>query len=334
MRRGFFGSTTRVVVIAASLAVAAGLVAVPTVSGASGPTYYLSLGDSYSVGYQPLPTSGATSGYTGVVAAAKGLQLENFGCGGATTSSILTFDDVFCGSTSPVDNPNGYAPPAATHVGPASAGQTQVQAAEAFIAAHPGQIGLITISIGGNDVTFCAGAPNPVTCVLGVVPVMKAHVTTLVGDLRSALVAANGTAAGNKVRIIGLTYPDVLLGLWVNSGPSGIPANTPAFPPSAGNKSLASLSVTAFKTFINPALKAAYKTGHAKFVDVTTKTGAYTKLTKTTSMSIPALGLGTITVPKAVAQVCTLTWYCQLGNIHANNTGYMDIGKLIVKADK
>ena len=136
------------------------------------------------------------------------------------------------------------------------------------------------------------------------------------------------------MRIIGLTYPDVLLGLWVNSGPSGTPANTPAFPPSAGNKSLASLSVTAFKTFINPALKAAYKTGHAKFVDVTTKTGAYTKLTKTTSMSIPALGLGTITVPKAVAEVCTLTWYCQLGNIHANNTGYMDIGKLIVKADK
>jgi len=92
---------TRAVMLAASLAIAAALVAVPSVSGASGPMHYLSLGDSYSVGYQPSPTSGATSGYTGVVAAANGLQLENFGCGGATTSSILTFDDVFCGSSDP-----------------------------------------------------------------------------------------------------------------------------------------------------------------------------------------------------------------------------------------
>jgi len=320
--------------IAVSLAVVAGVVALPSVSGASGPMYYLSLGDSYSVGYQPSPTPGATSGYTAVVAADKGLQLENFGCGGATTSSILTFDDVFCGSTNPIDNPNGYAPQAATDVGPAAAGQTQIQAAGAFIAAHPGQIGLITVSIGGNDVTSCAATPNPVTCVLGVVPEIKAHVTTLVGDLRAGLTAADGAKAGKKVPIIGLTYPDVLLGLWVNSGPGGVPANTPTFPSSAGNKSLATLSTTAFKSYINPALKAAYKTGHAKFIDVTKKTGAYTKLTKTTKMDIPALGLGTITVPKAVDEVCDLTWYCQLGNIHANNTGYTLIGNLIVKADK
>jgi len=94
------------------------------------------------------------------------------------------------------------------------------------------------------------------------------------------------------------------------------------------------LSVTAFKSYINPALKDAYKTGHAKFIDVTAKTGVNTKLTKTVKMDIPALGLGTITVPKAVSEVCQLTWYCQLGNIHANNTGYTLIGNLIVKADK
>jgi len=325
---------THAAMLVASLAIGAALVAVPSVSGASGPTYYLSLGDSYSVGYQPSPTPGATSGYTAVVAAAKGLQLENFGCGGATTSSILTFDDVFCGSSSPTDNPNGYGPPAATDVGPAVAGQTEVQAAAAFIAAHPGQVGLITVSIGGNDVTACAAAPSPVACVLGVVPEIKSHVTTLVGDLRTALTAAAGASAGKKVPIVGLTYPDVLLGLWVNSGPGGAPPNTPSFPPSTGNKNLATLSVTAFKSYINPALKDAYKTGHAKFIDVTAKTGAYSKLTKTTKMTIAALGLGTITVPKAVSEVCQLTWYCQLGNIHANNAGYTLIGKLIVKADK
>ncbi len=321
-----FGPMTHVVALGACLAVAAGVLALPTVSAASGTPYYLSLGDSYSVGYQPLPTSGATSGFTAVVAKDKGLQLENFGCGGATTASLLAFTGV-CGVTD-------FGPPAATDAAVIPSGDSQVQAADAFIKAHPGQIGLITVSIAGNDVTSCAAAASPTTCVLGEIPEIKAHVETTVGDLRAALVSANGAAAGKKVKIIGITYPDVLLGLWVNSGPGGSPANTPAFPPSAGNKNLAILSLTAFKSFINPALKAAYKTGGAKFVDVTSKTGAYTKLAKTTNMDIPALGLGAITVPKAVAEVCNLTWYCQAGNIHANNAGYTLIGNLIVKADK
>jgi lysophospholipase L1-like esterase len=334
VKKGFFRSTSRGFLILASLAVSAGIVAVPNVSGASGPLYYLSLGDSYSVGYQPSPSPGATSGFTAVVAADKNFQLENFGCGGATTSSILTFDNFYCGVNDPTNNPHNYGPAAATDAGPTSVGQTQVQAADAFIAAHPGQIGLITVSIGGNDVTACAAAANPVSCVGTVVPELKTNVTTLVGDLRSALTAANGAKAGKKVPVVGITYPDVLLGLWVNSGPGGTPANTPTFPASHTNQTLASESQLAFKILINPALKSAYASGHAKFVDVTKKTGAYTKLTKTTKMDIPALGLGTITVPKAVAEVCTLTWYCQLANIHANNAGYERIGALIAAVVK
>ena len=55
-------------------------------------TYYVSLGDSYAVGYQP--TLGATPGYAGYVAARTHLTLVNFGCAGATTTSILNnFDD-------------------------------------------------------------------------------------------------------------------------------------------------------------------------------------------------------------------------------------------------
>jgi lysophospholipase L1-like esterase len=298
--------------VAASFAVVAAVVAVPSVSHASGPTYYVSLGDSYSVGYQP--GLGATSGYTGaVVAADPALTLENFGCGGATTDSLLTFNGV-CG----VD---AYGPPAATNVGPSTPGQTQIQAADAFIAAHPGQIGLVTVSIGGNDVTACASAPDPVSCVGSVVAPIKANVTTLAVDLRAAL----GTA-GKHVPIVGLTYPDVLLGDWVNAG------GTPTFPPSTASQSLASESVLAFKLLINPTLKAAYKTGKGKFVDVTKKTGAYTNFKKKTPITLAPFG--TITVPKAVAQVCNLTWYCQLGNIHANTQGYALIGQLVEKAGK
>ncbi|HLX88630.1 MAG TPA: SGNH/GDSL hydrolase family protein [Acidimicrobiales bacterium] len=311
----------------------------PLAGHASGTVYYLSLGDSYSVGYQPAhgaTPAGASSGYTAVVAANKGLQLENFGCGGATTTSILAFDQSQCGVTQ-------YGPPAATDAGPVASGQTQVQAADAFIAANPGQVGLITISIGGNDVTPCAaaapghpvnGKTDPVSCVGAGDSAIQANVATLVGDLEGALIAANGTKGAKQVPIVGLTYPDVLLGLWVNSGPGGSPANTPKFPASASNQTLASESVAAFNLLINPTLKAAYATVKGKFVDVTKGTHAYTPLTKTTRYDASALGLGTITIPKAVADVCTWTWYCQYGNIHANDTGYTLIGNLIDKTAK
>ena len=36
------------------------------------------------------------------------------------------------------------------------------------------------------------------------------------------------------------------------------------------------------------------------------------------------------TIPAAVASVCTLTWFCAQGNIHATTKGYTLIGKLVV----
>ena len=110
-------------------------------------TYYVSVGDSYSVGYQP--TLGATSGYTGYVAKKTHLTLVNFGCGGATTTSII--DTVGC--------PDNLPHTAGAVLYPTT---TQAAAAEAFITAHRGHIGLITVSIGGNDVTACGAAANPI----------------------------------------------------------------------------------------------------------------------------------------------------------------------------
>ncbi len=316
----------RILLAAAGVSTLA-VVAVPNVSSASAtttPKYYLSLGDSYSVGYQPVPApnGAATTGYTGYVATKLKLTLVNYGCGGATTLSLLTFNGV-CGA------PDSYGPPAATDAGTIPAGDTQIQAAEAFIAAHPGQIGLITISIGGNDVTPCAAASatNPVNgqtsavaCVSAGVAAIKANVVTAVDDLHAA--------AGSNVPIAGLTYPDVLLGLDVY----------PTYPPSSSNKTLVSESTLAFSALINPALKGAYTSvTDGFFVDVTTATGAYTPLTKLAKLPASAkvtdVPAGT-KVPKAVVEVCKLTWYCQLGNIHANTAGYTEIGKLVTKAVK
>jgi lysophospholipase L1-like esterase len=277
--------------VAAALA-ATGLVALSGAAqaGAAKLTYYVSVGDSYSVGYQP--GVGATTGYAGYVAKKTHLTLANFGCGGATTTSII--DTVGC--------PDVLPHTAGAHLYPTT---TQAAAAEAFITAHRGQIGLITVSIGGNDVTACATQATPIPCVGTAVMSIEKNVTTLATGLRAA--------AGPRVPIIGLTYPDVLLGAYVY----------PAQPATAPRMALASESAVAFKSLINPALAKAYAAAGGAFVDVTAATGAYTPLT--TTVTVAPYG----TIPRAVARVCTLTWYCAVGNIHATSEGYAFIGKLV-----
>ncbi len=287
-----WGVRTRLALLVAAALAAAGLVALSGAAqaGAAKPTYYVSVGDSYSVGYQP--GVGATTGYAGYVAKKTHLTLANFGCGGATTTSII--DTVGC--------PDVLPHTAGAHLYPTT---TQAAAAEAFITAHREQIGLITVSIGGNDVTACATQATPIPCVGTAVTSIEKNVTTLATGLRAA--------AGPRVPIIGLTYPDVLLGAYVY----------PAQPATAPRMALASESAVAFKSLINPALAKAYAAAGGAFVDVTAATGAYTPLT--TTVTVAPYG----TIPRAVARVCTLTWYCAVGNIHATSEGYAFIGKLV-----
>lgn len=229
------------------------------------------------------------------------MQLENFGCGGATSSSLL--------------NNAGCGDPAATNA--VAYTGTQEQAALDFIAANPGKVGLITVSIGGNDITGCVSAGDQtaiVNCVVANAATVKANVITLVSDLDAALTANGDTAA----KMIGLTYPDVILGDYV-------------FPSGSPNPSLASLSVGAFDAIVNPDLLAAYTSvPEGSFVNVTqakyklAKEGDDTPLTKTTTLAPYG------TIPRAVWEICTLTYFCSLGNIHANTDGYNFIGKLVV----
>jgi len=320
----FRSSAVRVTIALACVSVL-GLVIAPGVSqakaahkGKAPEKYYLSLGDSYSVGYQPNPANAptfdgaATSGYTAVVAKKLKMNLENFGCGGATPPSILDFTGV-CG----VDE---YGPPAATDAATIPSGDSQLAAAEAFIAANPGDIGLITISIGGNDVTPCVDASGGITGILACVNTADATVSANVTTLTQAL----RTAVGPGVPIVGITYPDVILGSEVY--PMWDPTN-----------SLASASALAFSDFINPALQNAYTASPQDgiFVNITQDTG----YTDTTLANLPK-STGVTDVPKhtqvskALVNVCELTWYCRLGNIHATTKGYTDFGKYIVAAVK
>lgn len=118
-------------------------------------------------------------------------------------------------------------------------------------------------------------------------------------------------AAGPKVRIVGTTYPDVILGAFLNGD--------------AASQSLAQLSVVAFRSLINPALKESYATAGGRFVDVTAASGAYTPFDQVTTL----FPYGS--VPVAVARVCELTYYCDFRDIHARTDGYRLIADLVAR---
>ncbi len=123
---------------------------------------------------------------------------------------------------------------------------------------------------------------------------------------------APAAAAGPNTLIVGTTYPDVLLGDWVSGTPNG--------------QQLATLSVTAFQSLINPALRRPTSPSAGQFVDVTAATGAYGPMTDLTTLD----PYGIIPVP--VAQVCELTYYCAQHDIHPNAGGYKVIADLVYGA--
>ena len=285
--RTTFRTLSAALVLVGSLTVVS-LVSIATVAvrpagAASKPLYYVALGDSYAEGYQPTFTDNSETlrGYTNqvpsLVASKKKLTLVNFGCGGATSNSIL--NSIGCGAL-------------ATNA-PTYPNKTQAQAAIDFINAHKGQIGLVTISIGGNDFDSCLGVQSPVDCVVANMPVMQANITILANKLRDAV--------GPTVPMIATTYPDIVLGLYVGSNP---------------DINFANLSLSAFSLIINPDMRAAYAPSNTAFIDITAQTGAYTPLTQTTTLAPYG------TIPQAVANVCTLTWFCTNRDIHPRDAGY------------
>jgi lysophospholipase L1-like esterase len=281
----------------AALVAVLSLLAVPAAAQAAKakPQYYVSLGDSYAAGYQRFSATEARTTRDGFAYQLVGkarkrghkLKLVNFGCGGETSVSILE-RKAKC---------RGLGPGGVNY-----AGQTQAAAAVKFLRKHKGQVKLITVSIGGNDVTACVKEADPVACVGPAMKNVKANGEALLERLRKA--------AGKKTRIVGITYPDVILGAWVGENP---------------DQDLAKLSVVAFQSLLNPALKEMYESVGGRFVDVTKTTGAYTPLEQTTTLEPYGI------VPVAVAEVCRLTAYCAYRDIHPNGTGYGVIADLIAK---
>jgi lysophospholipase L1-like esterase len=295
-RSGRPGRITAALAALAALVTMALLPADPAgASERSHPEYDLSLGDSYGAGYQPVASARAghdTEGFAyRVVGLAKArgydFTLRNFACDGATTATILQQDG--CALTAP--GPDSMSYPA----------QPQAVAADRFIAHHPGRIGLITVSIGGNDILGCASAAIFIPC-------MKNALTSVQDNLHQ-LLAGLRAASGPEVPIVGLTYPDIYLALYLSKDPD--------------QKKLASISVAGFEQLLNPALATAYAAVGATFVDVTGATGAYIPLTEVRPSGAHS------STPVAVADVCALTYACRLQDVHPTDPGYALIARLI-----
>lgn len=164
----------------------------PAAQAGGGSTYSLALGDSLSVGFQP--NRGLTAhGYADVLArrvrksAIPYLELENVGCAGETSRSLIT------GERSPCSYTAG----------------SQLQTAVDFLTAHPGEVAFVTIDIGANDLLNRCLQPDlliPRSCAREVAP--------KIGDRVAQIVDALSAAAGPGVPIVGMNYYNPFLGLW------------------------------------------------------------------------------------------------------------------------
>ncbi|MGB3439253.1 MAG: GDSL-type esterase/lipase family protein [Actinophytocola sp.] len=255
---------------------------------------YVSVGDSYATGYRPAdggtPAGTSQDGFAYLVAERSGLRLINVGCNGATTAGLR--EHTGCSSVNRA--------PGAPDLGD----RTQLDAAVQALREHQGKVGLVTVVIGGNDLTPCARARDVLTCTTEAVTSIQANLADILPDLREA--------AGDAP-IVGLTYPDVFLGAWVS----------PAFP---DGQNLARQSVPLFRDFFNPVLETEYEKIDAAFADVTDATGAYASLTETTQD--PAYG----PVPAPVAKVCALTYFCEHTDVHPTPEGHEAIAAAVLTA--
>jgi len=258
------------------------------------PTYYVSLGDSLSQGVQPnaagtsVPTP---QGYPNQLYAAlrrthPGLRLVKLGCGGETTTTMI--NGGIC------SYPAG----------------SQLATAVGFLRSHPGRVSLITIDIGANDSGSCLSRPSVnavASCVAKSIPGTVRNLTKIMSRLR--------TAAGPRVRIIGMTYYVPSLAQWRN-GLMG--------------QALARFSEE-LVTGYNKVLTGIYKAYGARVADVFT---AFRSEDFGGRVTVPRIGR----VPSNVAAICTWTWECAPGprgpNIHANPAGYGVIARTFLLADR
>ena len=267
------------------------------------PIYFVSLGDSYAQGFQPLgpaqtdiPTKKgfANVAYRELRKKRRNLRLVQLGCGGATTDSMIN------GTQGCIEDL-----PYASR----SKATSQLTYARRWLRKNRKRVRYVTLTIGGNDVAPCATKTDTneiVACVSEGLEEIRENLPVISKALRRAV--------GKKVKIVASTYPNVALGLYVVRFDDG--------------KELAALSVDIFRDQINPALRKAYRARKIAFIDATRAFGGYIPFDQTSPSRFGD-------VPKAVANICRWSWLCEPRergpDIHLKNSGYRKLGKLFLK---
>src|SRR5579875_271857 len=279
------------------LVVCAALAAAVTAAGSGAPPdarYYVALGDSLSTGFQPTLSGRGIethSGYVNDIYRAERrhvqhLQLVDFGCPGDTTTSLLTgVGDYTLARRLHCDRSYG----------------SQLAAADAFLRSHhhPGEVPLVTIDIGINDLNRCSILVQPDNCLLRGENAIMANLPRILGRLRA--VAPRGT------RFAAMTLYDTYLGTGMATGVAA--DNAGAF-------------LEAYRS-ANGTIAADDERAGFRTADVA---GAFD--TYNTAM----VAWHGSRMPANLARMCDLTWSCSpppiSHNIHPDSRGYSVIARM------
>lgn len=262
----------------------------------------LALGDSLAAGYQPtfgsslppvdpsdgLRDRGYPDGYARDLASARGLVLTDLACPGETSASFLaTPAEAACGAL----------------YGTGFGASSQLGAAESFLGQHKGQVALLTIDLGANDLIPCVKASSvSASCFASADVEMEANLEAILGPVLSTLHRDDP-----KARAAAMTYYDPFLGLAFDPGGA------------TGLKG-ASASLLALEA-VDAELAATYRGFGLAVANVA---GAFD-----TTAATPIERYRGHLLAADVVSVCQLTWMCPASggaaDIHPKTAGYRTI---------
>ena len=275
----------------------------PSVATTVGSRSLLALGDSLAAGYQPsyglrpppndpitgYPDLGYPGSYASDIAKARGLNLTDLGCPGETSSSMLaTPAEQAC--TSLYEHELGAS--------------SQLAAARTFLDRHRGQVALVTLDIGANDIDRCISSSNvDARCIAAAEVNFERNFYSIVRKLKASLKNDDPSA-----RLVTMSYYDPFLAFAYRPGGQG------------GDR-LAAASLLATNAFNTQIL------GDARLFGI-----GFADVAKAFQMnsSLPLVSYAGKRRPKNVALTCELTWMCPLRSserpdIHPNLAGYSTI---------
>ena len=242
---------------------------------------YLALGDSLAAGYQPGGAELRDTAYPALTANRLGregpeLAVENLGCSGETTGTLLEGGKCTFAEGS------------------------QLAQAEAWLAENEGDVRLVSIDIGGNDLLRCATRQLTVdaACVDKGIRSVSRNLPEALDRLRAA--------AGDDVPVLVLGYYNPWLAAgYLREGEDQLAAAAGAF------------------TRLDRAIEKAAEGAGATFVSLD-EAFALDDETPTT--------FGGREVPRNVAQVCALTYTCTAGDIHLTEEGAATVARVLADA--